>query len=66
MTSAFGPTLSTAQRVVDRVHSRTPHCGPNTHPPGTASLPDRHILVLDITDLADGRRAGEVDQFHFT
>src|SRR5439155_25852357 len=56
-----GLALTTTMGMVPRVHRRTANGGPDSEPPAAAGLPARLVLVLDVTDLADGGLAAHVD-----
>src|SRR6185312_4208664 len=57
VTSARGLTLTTAVRMVDRVHRHTTVGWANTLPAVASGLSDRHILVIGIANLANRRHA---------
>src|SRR5918995_3570683 len=54
--------LTTAVRMVARVHHRAPHGRPPAHVPTTTGLADLDVLVVDVADLTEGRHAVEMDQ----
>src|SRR5947209_7081164 len=58
-----GPRLAFATTVgmVARVHRRAADLGTLAEPAAAARLAARLVLVLDVTDLADGRLAADVD-----
>src|SRR6266576_1872662 len=60
---ATGPRLSlaTAVRMVAGVHRRAADLGALAQPATAARLAAGLVLVLDVTDLADGRLAADVD-----
>src|SRR4051794_21392925 len=64
MTAALRLAFATAVRVVDRVHGRAADGRALAEPARTAGLADRHVAVLDVADLADGRAAGEQHAAH--
>src|SRR6478735_1314756 len=53
--------FTAAERVVDGVHGDAAHVRPLAHPPAPAGLADRDVLVVDVADLADRRKALDVD-----
>src|SRR5277367_6154454 len=57
MTAARGLALTTAVRMVDRVHRNTTVCRTNTLPAITSGLADPYILVVRVAYLADRRHA---------
>src|SRR5262249_59604534 len=61
MASARGLAFTAAERVVDRVHRHAADVRTLAEPPAAAGLADRHVLVIEIADLADGREALHVD-----
>src|SRR5438046_1336715 len=54
-------SLATAVRMVAGVHRRAADLGALTQPAAAARLAAGLVLVLDVTDLADGRLAADVD-----
>src|SRR5258708_3949670 len=46
--------LAATHGVIDRVHDHAAHMRTASEPAGTAGLAERDVLVLDVTDLADG------------
>src|SRR5690606_7394845 len=56
-TTARGPALTTAQRMVDRVHRDAADLRPTAAPAHRAGLADRPQLVVAVADLADRRVA---------
>jgi hypothetical protein len=62
MPATLGPTFTTTQWVIDRVHSHTPDSGPYSQPSWLAGLANCNIFVVNITNLTDGRRTGQVNQ----
>src|SRR5581483_8654862 len=64
MATAFRLALAAAVRVVDGVHRRAAHGRALAEPAAAARLADRHVAVLDVPDLADGRAAGEEHAAH--
>ena len=57
MTAARGLALAAAERVVDGVHRDPADVGPAPEPALAARLAQRHVLVIDVADLADGGHA---------
>ncbi len=57
VTAAGGLAFTTTERVVDRVHGHAAHVRTLAQPAAAAGLADRHVLVVEVADLAD-RRAG--------
>src|SRR5580698_11494237 len=55
VTSARGLTFTTTVRVIDRVHRDTAVGGPNTLPAIASGFADGNVLVVGVSDLADGR-----------
>src|SRR5262249_35556241 len=51
-------------RMVDRIHGGATHGRPLAPPAASAGLAARHVLVVDVADLADGRPAGERNAAH--
>src|SRR5207245_541626 len=64
VTAALRLALTTAVRVVDRVHRRAAHRRALAEPAAAAGLADRHVLMLDVADLPHGRAAGEQHAAH--
>src|SRR6476659_9953152 len=60
MTAARRLAFAAAHRVIDRVHRDSAHVRPSPDPAVAAGLADRHVLVLDVSDLTDGRVALDV------
>src|SRR5207244_484069 len=56
-----GLALATTVRMVAGVHRRPADGRPDAQPAAAASLAARLVLVLDVTDLADGGLAVHVD-----
>src|SRR5207344_1876406 len=65
VSSAGGLAFAAAQRVIDRVHRDAAHMRALAHPAAAAGLADRHVLVIDVADLADRREALHVDLADF-
>ena len=65
MPAAGRLAFAAAERVIDRVHRDAAHVRPLAQPAAAAGLADRHVLVVDVADLADGREALDVDQPDF-
>src|SRR5260370_30451085 len=61
MASAGRLALAAAQRMVDRVHRDAADVRPDAEPAAASGLADRHVLVIDVADLADRREALHVD-----
>src|SRR5437870_8611529 len=61
---ALALALAAAHRVVDRVHDRAAHGGPEALPAHAPGLADRDVLVIEVADLAHGGHAVERDQPH--
>src|SRR6185503_23991 len=61
MPAARGLALAAAERVIDRVHRDAAHVRTLAHPAAAARLADRHVLVVDVADLADRREALDAD-----
>src|SRR6188508_277269 len=59
-----GLALTTAVRMVTRVHHDASDFGPLAHVPGAAGLAEVLVLVVEVADLADGRHAAERDATH--
>ncbi len=57
MTAAGGLAFAAAVRVIHRVHGDAAVGGANALPAIASRLADRHILVIGIAHLADGRHA---------
>src|SRR6266536_1543331 len=56
--AAFRLALAAAVRVVDGVHRRAAHRGTLPAPAAAARLPAGLVLVVDVSDLADGGATG--------
>src|SRR5688500_11016413 len=61
MTAARGLAFTTAQRVIHRVHGHAAHVRALAEPAAAAGFTNRHVLVIDVADLADRREAVLVD-----
>ena len=61
MAAARGLAFAAAERVVHRVHRDAAHVRPLAQPAAAAGLADRHVLVIDVADLADRRVALDED-----
>jgi hypothetical protein len=48
-----GFSFATTVGMVDGIHDNPAHMRPSSFPPRTSRFPDRDVLVVDITDLAD-------------
>src|SRR5260221_6840899 len=59
-------TLATTMRMVARIHNRSAHLGPATHPALPSSLTDSDVLVIEVADLADCRQAINKHLAHLT
>src|SRR5262249_52997067 len=55
---AFAP----AERMVDRIHRHTAHVRPLTEPATPSGFADRHVLVVQVADLPDRRKAFHIDR----
>src|SRR5437868_2697424 len=64
MAAAFRLALAAAVRMVHRVHGGAAHGRTLAAPAAAARLAARHVLVVDVADLAHGRSAGEGDAPH--
>src|SRR5690242_15572845 len=64
MTAAGGATLTTAHRVIDRVHGDAAVVRAAAEPALAAGLADADARVLLVRDLADRRAAVLVDHAH--
>src|ERR1700759_2720063 len=58
-------TLSTAHRVIDRVHYHAAHVRSPALPTGPAGLAARHVHMIDVTDLANRGISVLVDPANF-
>ena len=54
MTATRGAAFAAAERVIDRVHGDAAHVRLLAQPPVAAGLADRHVLEVEVADLADG------------
>ena len=61
VTATRGLAFTAAERVIDRVHRDAAHVRALAQPAAAAGLADRHVLVIDVADLADRREAVLVD-----
>src|SRR6185503_12060077 len=61
MAAAGGLAFTAAKRVVHRVHRHATHVRALAEPPAPSGLAVRHVLVIDVADLSDGRDALDVD-----
>src|SRR5215510_7885818 len=59
------PAFTSAVRMIDRIHHDTANGRSNSHVAGSSSLSDGDVLMIEISDLTDGRRAIHVHQSHF-
>src|SRR5436190_11970531 len=66
MAAARGLAFAAAERMVDRVHRHAAHVRPLPQPPAAAALAARHVLVIEVADLADRRVALDVDLANLT
>src|SRR5688572_2323210 len=62
MPAAGGLAFAAAERVIHRVHRDAAHVRPLAHPARAARLADRHVLVVDVADLAHRGEALDVDE----
>jgi hypothetical protein len=51
--------------MIDRIHNDAAYGGAFSHMTRTARFPDGDVLVIEITDLAYGRYAFDIDQPRF-
>src|SRR5262245_57948491 len=58
--------FTATERVIDRVHRHAAHVRPLSHPPTAPGLADRHVLVIEVADLADRRIALDVNLANLT
>src|SRR2546427_11361868 len=63
---ALALALAAAHRVIDRVHDRAAHRGPEALPARAPGLADRHVLVIEVAALPHGGHALEGAQPHLT
>src|SRR5436190_9991355 len=61
VTAARRLALAAAERMVDWVHRDAADVRPDAQPAAAPRLADRHVLVIEVADLADGREALHVD-----
>src|SRR5689334_4970861 len=61
MAAARSLAFAATERVIDRVHRDAAHVRTLAHPALAAGLADRHVLVIDVADLADGCKALDAD-----
>ena len=61
MAAAGGLALTAAERVIHRIHRDAADVRPLAQPPAPPGLADRHVLVIDVADLADRGEALDVD-----
>src|SRR5688572_3559937 len=61
MPAAGRLALAAAERVIHRIHRDAAHVRPLAQPPAAPGLADRHVLVIEIANLADGGDALDVD-----
>ena len=66
MTAALGATLTTAVRMIDRIHRGAADGRANTHPTLPPRLPENHIHVLRIADRANSGTTGRRNTADFT
>src|SRR5262245_64960891 len=64
VTAARGLALATTHRVVDGVHRHAAHARRATEPAAAPGLAERHVLVLEVADLADDGAAVDVELAH--
>src|SRR5262245_25839451 len=62
MPAAGRLAFAAAERVIDRVHRDAANVRAPAQPAAAAGLADRHVLVIEVADLADRREALDVDQ----
>ena len=58
-------SLAASMRMIDRVHHHPSHMWSLSFPTTPTGLPDTDILVIDISDLPDGRHTDSQDSAHF-
>src|SRR3989441_10309748 len=63
---ALALALAAAHRVVDGVHHGATHGRAEALPAHAPGLADRHVLVVEVADLADGGHAVQRDVPHLT
>src|SRR5262245_59009506 len=61
MPAARGLALTSTKWMIDRVHRDAAHVRAFAEPAAAAGLANRHVLVIEVADLADGRDAFDVD-----
>src|SRR5436190_21986361 len=61
MPAARRLAFAAAERVIDRVHRDAAHVRPLAEPAAAPRLANRHVLVIEVADLADRRQALDVD-----
>src|SRR5687767_2351390 len=61
MTAARRLAFTAAERVIHRVHRHAAHVWTLAQPAAATGLADRHVLVIDVADLADRRQAVLID-----
>src|SRR5262249_22171148 len=61
MPAAGRLAFTAAERMIDRVHRDAAHVRALAQPPAAPRLADRHVLMIEVADLADRRDALDVD-----
>src|SRR5712691_1465312 len=61
---ALALTLAPAHRMIDGIHDRAAHGGPEPLPAHPARFAHGYVLVVEIADLSDGGHALELDLTH--
>src|SRR3972149_8105516 len=64
MTSARGLAFTAAERMIHRVHRHAADVRALAEPAAPARLANRHVLMVDVADLPDGRLAVPAAQAH--
>src|SRR5262245_1464276 len=57
--------FTSAMRMIHRIHHDTTDGRSNSHVSGSSGLSDGDVLMIEISDLTDGRRAIHIHQSHF-
>src|SRR5215813_12083283 len=57
--------FTSAVWMVDRIHHDTTNGRSNSHVAGTSRFSDRDVLMIEISNLTDGRCAIHIHQSHF-
>src|SRR5712691_2406643 len=64
-TAALGFTLTSAHRMIDRIHRHAAHVWPPALPARATRFPARNVHVIDVADLPDRRVTGLVNAANF-